>query len=97
MTTKFYVDENGVQLGGFGDGALPPDGAVEVPEPPNGWALWSNGTWLTQKAQQEALRQAAYASESDPLFFMSQRSEATLEEWQAKVAEIKARFPYPSE
>jgi len=23
--------------------------------------------------------------------------EATLEEWQAKVAEIKARFPYPSE
>jgi hypothetical protein len=39
----------------------------------------------------------AYNAEADPLFFMSQRGEATLEEWQAKVAEIKARFPYPSE
>jgi hypothetical protein len=46
---------------------------------------------------QEALRQAAYASESDPLFFMSQRGEATVEEWTAKVAEIKARYPYPEE
>jgi hypothetical protein len=40
-------------------------------------------------------RAAAYNTEADPLFFMSQRGEATLEEWQAKVAEIKARFPYP--
>jgi hypothetical protein len=46
---------------------------------------------------QEAKRQAAYASESDPLFFMSQRGEATVEEWTAKVAEIKARYPYPTE
>jgi hypothetical protein len=42
-------------------------------------------------------RQAAYASESDPLFFMAQRGEATMEEWEAKVAEIKARYPYPAE
>lgn len=49
------------------------------------------------KAQQEALRQAAYASESDPIFFMAQRGEATVEEWTAKVAEIKARYPYPTE
>jgi hypothetical protein len=42
-------------------------------------------------------RQAAYTSEADPLFFMSQRGEATVEEWQAKVAEIKARYPYPEE
>jgi hypothetical protein len=45
--------------------------------------------------QQQAARAAAYRAEADPLFFMSQRGEATVEEWQAKVAEIKARFPYP--
>lgn len=49
------------------------------------------------KEEQEALRQAAYASESDPIFFMSQRGEATVEEWTAKVAEIKVRYPYPTE
>jgi hypothetical protein len=42
-------------------------------------------------------RQAAYASESDPIFFMAQRGEATMEEWQAKIAEIKVRYPYPAE
>lgn len=47
--------------------------------------------------QQQAARAEAYRAEADPLFFKAQRSEATLEEWQAKVAEIKARFPYPSE
>ena len=38
-------------------------------------------------------RRAAYTAESDPLFFKAQRGEATMEEWQAKVAEIKTRFP----
>lgn len=49
------------------------------------------------KAQQEANRRAAYTTESDPIFFMAQRGEATTEEWEAKVSEIKARFPYPVE
>ena len=40
-------------------------------------------------------RAAAYRSEADPLFFKAQRGEATTDEWTAKVAEIKARFPYP--
>lgn len=40
-----------------------------------------------------AARAAAYAKESDPLFFKAQRGEATMEEWLAKIAEIKARFP----
>lgn len=45
---------------------------------------------------EEAKRQraAAYAAEADSLFFKSQRGEATVQEWQDKVAEIKARFPY---
>jgi hypothetical protein len=38
-------------------------------------------------------RQQAYIAEADPLFFKAQRGEATMEEWQAKVAEIKQRFP----
>jgi hypothetical protein len=38
-------------------------------------------------------RRAAYIAEADPLFFKAQRGEATMEEWQAKVAEIKIRFP----
>lgn len=49
------------------------------------------------KDQQEELRRIAYQQEADPLFFMSQRGEATVEEWQAKVQEIKARYPYPEE
>lgn len=49
------------------------------------------------KYVQEAARRSAYVEEADPLFFMAQRGEATLAEWQAKVAEIKARFPYPTE
>lgn len=40
-------------------------------------------------------RSQAYAAEADPLFFKAQRGEATTDEWTAKVAEIKARFPYP--
>ena len=38
-------------------------------------------------------RRSAYIAEADPLFFKAQRGETTVEEWQAKVAEIKARFP----
>jgi hypothetical protein len=54
-------------------------------------------TALPPKAVQEDARRAAYQLEADPLFFMAQRGEATMAEWQAKVAEIKARFPYPAE
>ena len=43
----------------------------------------------------ELKRSAAYIAEADPLFFKAQRGEATTDEWTAKVAEIKARFPYP--
>ncbi len=42
-----------------------------------------------------ALRRAAYAAESDPIFFMAQRGESTQQQWLDKVAEIRARFPAP--
>jgi hypothetical protein len=41
-------------------------------------------------------RAEAYKTEADPLFFKAQRGEATIEEWEAKVAEIRARYPYTS-
>jgi hypothetical protein len=74
----------------------------ETEEAGPGW-LYQDGEFLPPppvvptKAEQEAKRKAAYTAEADPMFFMSQRGEATVEEWQAKVAEIKARYPYPEE
>jgi hypothetical protein len=38
-------------------------------------------------------RRTAYIAEADALFFKAQRGETTMEEWQAKVTEIKNRFP----
>ena len=84
-----------------------PNGDVVSPA----YAGWSNGEYTLVEApieppvppapptreQQEENRRAAYVVEADPIFFMSQRGEATTEEWQAKVAEIKLRFPYPPE
>ena len=54
-------------------------------------------------AQEQALasaqrnRATAYRNEADPLFFKAQRGEATIEEWQFKVAEIRSLYPYPNE
>jgi hypothetical protein len=45
----------------------------------------------TRIAEQNRL--SAYRNESDPLFFKAQRGEATLDDWKAKVAEIKLRHP----
>lgn len=71
---------------------------------------WENNAWVcinqeaideyyaNQKAQfnaeQKKKRHAAYIAESDPIFFKSQRGEATNQEWLDKIAEIDARFPY---
>ena len=41
-------------------------------------------------------RATAYTTEADPLFFKAQRGEATMEEWEAKVADIRSRYPYPT-
>jgi hypothetical protein len=58
---------------------------------------------LAADAAEQALKSAqanrarAYIAEADPLFFKTQRGEATTEEWQAKVEEIRQRYPYPAE
>ena len=40
-------------------------------------------------------RQARYRDEADPLYFKAQRGEATLDDWKAKVAQIRAEIPNP--
>jgi len=42
--------------------------------------------------EMKAARATAYREVSDPLFFKAQRGEATMEEWLAKVAEIKTQY-----
>lgn len=48
--------------------------------------------------QMRTLRRGAYTAEADPLFFKAQRNEdgVTIADWEAKVAEIRERFPYPT-
>jgi len=44
--------------------------------------------------QQKKSRETDYRNESDPLFFKTQRGEATTEEWLALIEDIKLRYPY---
>jgi len=46
MSTTHFADAQGVYLGGFGDGAVPPEGAIEVTEPPHGAAVWDGAAWI---------------------------------------------------
>lgn len=48
------------------------------------------------QAAVDAQRHAAYAAESDPLYFKWQRGEGTEQAWLDKIAEIQARYPDPS-
>jgi len=45
-------------------------------------------------AEAQAHRRGAFQVEADPLYFAWQRGEATEEDWLAKCAEIRTRFPY---
>ena len=72
-----------------GEQAVVPLTAEEIAE------IESRPPYVPTQQEQEQNRAAAYRLEADPLFFKAQRGEATTDEWTAKVAEIKARFPYP--
>lgn len=54
-TTKHYVNESGKYLGGFGDGAEPPDGAISVPAPINGLDTWDGANWIAYTPTQAEL------------------------------------------
>ena len=68
MSTIFYVDENGIQLGGFGDGAGPPSGSIEVPAPAFGKDTWDldNSVWTLYVMPPEEL-EAQVQSNTDDL------------------------------
>jgi hypothetical protein len=88
MSVKYFTTADGQPLGAFVDGALPPDGAVEVESLPPA---------VPAKADQETRRRAAYTADADPLFFKWQAGEGTEADWLAKRREIRDRYPYPAE
>ena len=45
MSTKHYRDDSGNYIGGFGDGARPPAGAIETPAPVDGRMKWIGDKW----------------------------------------------------
>lgn len=71
---------------------------------------WENNAWVcTDQAvidaylqaqkdsfneKQKLLRADAYKAESDPIFFKSQRGEATQQQWLDAIALIDSRYPY---
>jgi hypothetical protein len=62
---------------------------------PNGWYI--GGKFYRPRPsneEQAEKRRKAYEAEADPIFFLIQRGEATQEQWQAKITEIKERYPY---
>ena len=46
MTTQHFVDDQGKYIGGFGNGAEPPTGSIEVPAPKHGRDVWDGGKWI---------------------------------------------------
>ena len=56
-------------------------------------ALWESTQTVVANQQAVTKRHNAYVAEADPLFFKAQRGEGTTAEWEAKVAEIKTRYP----
>jgi len=81
LTEEQFADRFNLKL----EGGRVLSAPVEVPAP----------TYEQLVAVVEAKRAAAYRLEADPLFFKSERGEATREEWQAKINEIKLRYPKP--
>jgi hypothetical protein len=103
MTLQELID--GLTALGFTDGYAAGGDPAEI-------ILWENeakqptnaaiakaapkGAYLRDLATVNAQRLTAYQNESDPIFFEYQRGENTEEAWKAKIAEIQARYPFPT-
>lgn len=63
-----------------------------------GWSVveLSAEELLEKTLYQKQLRQAAFYTEADPLFFKWQSEEGAKEEWLEKRQEIRDRYPYPT-
>jgi hypothetical protein len=58
-------------------------------------ALWPTVQYEIAYENVENARKAAYANESDPIFFEYQRGDKTEQEWLDAVQAIKDAHPYP--
>ena len=58
-------------------------------------ALWPEVQAEMARDTVEQARQAAYRSESDPIFFEYQRGDKTEQEWLDAVQAVKDAHPYP--
>ena len=61
MTTTHYSDAQGNYVGGFADGAQPPEGAIERPAPPRADAVWNGSGWAVPQSPQPTLAEARAA------------------------------------
>lgn len=64
---------------------------------PDAAALLAKAGAEAARAQIREARRLAFTVEADPLAFKVLRGEATQAEYEAKVADIRARFPYPED
>jgi hypothetical protein len=90
---NYYVDSNN-NVFAFEDGDPIPAGLTPVSESQAMDVVEGNKPAPTHD-EINGLRCNAYTYESDPIYFKAQRGEATMDEWLAKIAEIKASLPYP--
>jgi hypothetical protein len=58
-------------------------------------AEWEQVQYEVAYEQVEKARQAAYQTESDPVFFQFQRGSATEQDWLDAVEAVKTAHPYP--
>jgi cell division protein FtsN len=59
-------------------------------------AAWEEGRTEREAEQARQQRRKAYQLEADPIYFKWQRSDATVEQWTAKINEIRNRYPIPT-
>jgi hypothetical protein len=69
--------------------------SVPAEPTPEEMAARADADYQTALAERDRALREALAAEADPLFFQWQRGEVAKEDWLAKVAEVKARFPKP--
>ena len=89
MTTVHYSDAQGNYIGGFADGAQPPEGAIERPAPPRADAVWGGSGWAVPQAPQPTLEEARAAASMSRLDF----AKLALREGWITAAEAKAWVP----
>ena len=90
----FVEIPDGSRLGDFineGEAFTPPNNYSILSSVKKGKPVWTEDS-DAKNEEMDKQRRAAYAAESDPLFFKEQRGEVDAGTWAAKVAEIKARF-----